>query len=191
MRSQEKNWTRVIQALGRIGDPAAAASVRPFLADELERRRIAACVALSALKDTTSIPLLVERLDDPILTVRAAASAGLRAFGSEAIGPLAQRLSRPGPERSVAVETLGAIAVALKDSAATASLDARSLARRTLMAELDRAIASADAPGRAAAVAALLDLGEPEMREYVRLKLLDESDPLVKRTYETHRERER
>lgn len=183
-RKQEKHWTRVIQALGRIGDPAAAPAIRPYLRDRLERRRIVTCAALAALKDTTSIAPIAGLLDDPLLTVRAAASAALRSFGARGVETIARSIDTSARPRSVAVETLGRIAVALKDSTSVAMLQAKGRARATLMSALDRGIARSDPEVRAAAAAALLKLGEPEMKEYVRLRTLDETDPLVKRTCE-------
>ena len=40
------------------------------------------------------------------------------------------------------------------------------------------------AGARAAAISGLYRLGEAEMRELIRVRMLDEADPLVKRTFE-------
>ena len=184
MRKQEKHWTRVIQALGRIGDAAAAASLRPFLGDSVERRRINACVALSSLRDTASVPAIAGLLGDPLLTVRSAASTALNGFGTAAVGPLVERLSGQANHRCLTIQTLGKISLAVKDGSSPDSLRARSAARRALMAELERPAVDALSSARAAAVAVLLKLGDPEMRDFVRRQMLDEYDPLVLRTYE-------
>ena len=183
-RRQEKHWTRVIGTLGRLGDPAAAPTLRPYLADKLERRRIATCAALAALRDTASIGGIVSLLDDPMLTVRAAASQALRTFGTAAVAPLAQSISASPRPRAVSIETLGRLALAMKDSTGVVQVQARGTARTALMGALDRSIAQKDPEARASAAAALLKLGEPEIREFVRLRTLDESDPLVKRSCE-------
>lgn len=183
MPKQEKHWNRVIQALGRIGDPAASPVLRPYLADKQERRRIVTCVALAALKDTISMPALCARLGDPLLTVRAAAHQALRSFGAASVAPLVARLGGTPGNRDVTVQTLGRVAVDLKEATDPAAKRARAAARRTLAAELDRT-GQEDALCRAAAVSALLKLGEPEMLELVRCRMLDEYDPLVLRTYE-------
>jgi HEAT repeat protein len=183
IQKQEKHWNRVIQALGKIGDPAAAPAVRPFLRDKLERRRIVTCVAIAALKDTTSVGTLTELLGDPILTVRAAALQAVRSFGTAAAEPLAQRLAGSPRNRDVAVQTLGRVAIDLKEKSDPASLRARGLARRTLAAELDRT-GVRDALCRASAVTTLLKLGGPETLDLVRARMADEYDPLVLRAFE-------
>lgn len=182
---QEKHWNRSIQALGKIGERSCAPRLRPYLTDRVERRRIITVGALAALKDTAAVALLVERLaGDPFLTVRSAASNALRGFGGAAVAPLCDRLARGGDHRHALTQTLGRIAVALKDAVEPAAVQARGSARRTLMAELDASPSIlAGAGSRAAAVEALLKLGEEEMRAFVDARMLDETDPLVKRAY--------
>jgi HEAT repeat protein len=123
-------------------------------------------------------------LDDPMLTVRAAASLALRSFSAPAVAPIAKMILASPRPRSVAVETLGRIAFAVKDSTSASTVRARGVARSTLMSALDLGIAQNDPELRAAAASALLKLGEPEVKEFVRLRTLDETDPLVKRSCE-------
>lgn len=190
-RRQERVWTRTIGALGQIGDGAGAPAVRPFLSDEKERRRIAASDALASMRDTLAVPALVDRLSDPILTVRSAALASLRRFGTAAVAPLCATLGTPGEHRIAKIHTLGSLAAALRDSSDEVSLAARFTARGALMEVLARPAAATEAAERAAALDALLRLGDEETADFVRLRMEDESDPLVRRTYERARERER
>jgi hypothetical protein len=180
-RTQERHWVRLIQALGNIGDGRAAPSLRPFLRDAKERRRIYSCVALAALKDTVSVPAMVGLLSDSLLTVRSAASNALAGFATAAVPALAEDQASM---TAVGLRTLGQIGDAIPDSANAARLTARAAVRRALMAVLDRAPTEAGSPERAAAVRALLRLRDPETAAFVRLHMRDEYDPLVKRTYE-------
>ncbi len=183
-RDQQKLWSRVIGTLGQIGDRAAIGGVRPFLSDPEERRRLAAVGALAALRDTASIEGLVARLADPLLTVRSAAASALPQFGATTVEPLCRVLATPCAQRAVRVRALGRAAVALRDSTDARSLQARGLARRMLMAEFDRPLGESPAAARAAAVEALVGLGDEETLAFVRLRMQDEADPLVRRTYE-------
>jgi HEAT repeat protein len=186
-KTHERDWIRIIRALGRIGDPEVSSVLRPFLRDEQERRRIYAVAALASLKDTAAVETLTRLLADPLLTVRAAAFSALRSLGAPAVVPIVDRLENDPPQRSALVRTLGRVAVSLRDSVDVPSVQARAVARRTLMAELDRSIDARDAPTRAATVAALVGLGGPETLDFVRLRMQDESDPLVLRTFEIAR----
>jgi HEAT repeat protein len=187
---QEKNWTRLVQALGNIGDRAAAPALRPFLADGKERRRIQAAVALSALKDTVSVPGLVGLLADPYSTVRSAAFTGLAVFQAAAVRPLLDSLapapasSQPPWPRAVHLHTMGSIAAAIPDTAGAEALNARGLARRALLSALEAYGGSPGQSERAAAVSALLKFRDEETTGLVRLHMHDEPDPLVKRTFE-------
>jgi len=183
-RRQERVWTRAIGALGQIGDRAGAEAVRPFIADGEERRRIAASDAAAVLLDTLAVPALVARLSDPLLTVRAAAMAALRRFGAAGVAPLCASLGQAGEHRVAKMRTLGALAVALRDSSDARSLTARAAARRALLAELERPIDETLPAARASAVEALLRLGDAETSRLVRLRMEDEFDPLVRRTFE-------
>ncbi len=207
---QEKQFNRVIQALGNIGDRAARPALRPFLGDAKERRRIAAIVALQALRDTMSVPVLATMLDDPELTVRSAASAALVSFRSAAAASLAGGSASPGPrsreeltgavrtggagarpasvpgaapaQRALRLRTLGRIGAGYADSTGEASVAARGLARRELMAVLEPP--DSDPAVRSAAVESLGRLGDPETMAFLRLRMRDETDPLVRRTWE-------
>ncbi len=211
-RHEEKLWVPVIRSLGVMGDIRAAPGIRPFLGDPEERRRIYAVDALKSLRDTTAIPRLVDLLDDPMLTVRSAASAALISFGSEPVRAIAARLAQAeGPQsrtgrrleergtegpvknRMIWVRTIGRIAASLAESTGTADMEARAVARRALIHELQRYPGAAgdtratgapsEAAARAAAVEALLALGDEETARIVRLHMEDEPDPLVRRTY--------
>jgi HEAT repeat protein len=173
----------VIQALGTIGDPAARPAVRPFLKDREERRRLSAAGAAAALRDTSSVPVLAALLSDSLLTVRSAAYEALRQFGASSIRPVADRLRADGCPRRVAhVRALAKVAAALADSSDALSLDARYVARQTLLAELERRSARA-AASRAAAVEGLIALGDEETLAAVRMRMADEPDALVQRTF--------
>ena len=193
---QEQHRNRVIQALGNIGESAARPAIRPFLRDPKERRRITAVVALAALKDTLSLSTFAGLLDDPELTVRSAASNALAGFREAAVSALVTAEgpggagalgTARGADEVLRLRTLGRIAVALKDSTGQVPVQARGLARRALLTALDPP--HADPAARCAGVEALLGLGDPETAERVRLLMLDETDPMVRRTWERGEER--
>lgn len=179
---QEKHYNRVIQALGNIGDPAARPAIRPFLRDGKERRRIVSVVALQALKDTVSAPALAAMLDDPALTVRSASSAALVSLRAAAVTTLVDAASVQGALR---LRTLGRIGASYADSTKGAGVEARGLVRRSLMAVLDPP--DPDPAVRSAAVESLGKLRDPETLAFLRLRMLDETDPLVLRTWERAR----
>lgn len=145
----EREHGRILQALGKIGDPAAAPAVRPFLQDEEERRRIVAAEALALLRDEAALPALVERLGDPWFTVRSAALLAVGTFGARAvpelIGALEADRDRGSTRRGGGDETLdrvhtisalGLIVGLLADSTDAVSRKARDQAVATLFTEL-------------------------------------------------------
>jgi HEAT repeat protein len=176
---QEKHYNRVIQALGNIGETAARPAIRPFLKDAKERRRIVSVVALQALQDTASVPALAAMLDDPALTVRSAASAALVSFRAVAVPSLIETALSQNVLR---LRTLGRIGVSYADSTGGAVVEARGRVRRELMATLDRP--DGDPAARSAAVESLGKLGDPETLAFLRLRMRDETDPLVRRTWD-------
>ncbi|MBD3336061.1 MAG: hypothetical protein GF355_11155, partial [Candidatus Eisenbacteria bacterium] len=188
--SEEEHWTRAIHALGRIGDPEAAPAIRPFLNSDKERRRVYTAAALSALSDTAAVPLLVAALSDPVFTVRAAASSALRSLGTAAVDPLAASLDAGAGQSVLRLRTLGKIAHALCDSTDKTSLLARSRARDLLLDLLQQPRRSTEPAERAAAAEGLLQLGDPETRAAVALRMADEFHPLVLRAYERAAENE-
>lgn len=190
-KSQAKMTSRVIATLGLIGDPAARPTVRPYLRDAAERRRLAAIGAVAALKDTLSLPALAERLGDPMLTVRSAAASALIGFRDLAVAPICADLAAGGDQRAMRLRTLGRIAVALRDSTGAPALGARARARRALMAALDAPPAESLPDARAAAVEGLMGLGDDETLAFVRSRMQDESDPWVKRAFDLAEEKAR
>ncbi|MBU1701070.1 MAG: HEAT repeat domain-containing protein [Candidatus Eisenbacteria bacterium] len=188
-RKQNKHWTRIIYALGSIGDSHAAPRLRPFLTDANERRRITTTVALAALKDSTAVAALTNLLSDPLFTVRSAASSALRGFGVVALDPLAASLARGATQRALRLRTLGDITAALRDSTDEKSLLARSKGRDILMSELKRPKNETNPMSRVAAVESLLALGDEDTAGFVRLRMQDEFDPLVLRMYQKASER--
>lgn len=206
-RRQEQHWTRILSALGELGEPASRSVVRPFLADAQERRRIVAVAALRALRDTTAVPLMIPLLDDEYFTVRSAAMASIGSFETAGAPWVIERLGEvrqaggsqdTTSPRIALIRILGNIADALKDDTDPVQLQMRAAVRHALLAELepvpmketvgqDHDLGAAGA--RAAAVIALYRLGEPEMRELIRERMLDEYDPLVKRTFDLEESR--
>ncbi len=180
----ERHCTRTIVALGTMGDHAACGAIRPFLDDSLERRRIQAIAASAALRDTAAIPALVRRLDDPWLTVRAAASSALESFGPLALEPLIDTITRArtSPTGRLAhpaihLRTLGALCASIPDSASAEDLEARVRAERLLLATLEDAGA---APAQRAAAAEALARKGPAGENLKAYE--DDRDPLVRST---------
>jgi HEAT repeat protein len=185
-RRLEEQWVRVIEALGKIGDAKAAPALRPFLRDAQERRRIQTAVALAALRDTTATDRIAEQLDDPLLTVRAAASAALVGLGPPSAGAVLARLDRRAAHRPLGLRTLGRLAASLKDREDPASARARQQIAAALLAEITDLSrpAAGDPQSRAAAVEAILAFDLAEMTGVLRARMAAENDPLVRRTYE-------
>jgi HEAT repeat protein len=172
---------RIIHALGRIGAAEAAPALRPFLSAAGERSRIATAVALGALRDTLAIAPLIAALRDPLPTVRAAASGALAKIGPSAVAPLAAALEQLDPgHRVLQLRTLARLAQPLRDAHEPADLAARATIRRRFMVLLKEPPGCSRAAERAAACRGLWAFGEAESRAFVRLQLLDESDPLLR-----------
>ena len=180
---QEKHYNRVIQALGNIGETASRPAIRPFLRDAKERRRIVSVVSLQALKDTASVPALAAMLDDPALTVRSAASAALVSFRATAVPAILV----PWP---IGIGVAGDASTANPRSHRRRVRRQRAEpVRRGAGARAARAHGGAGSAGRrssvrAAAVESLGQLGDPETLAFLRLRMRDETDPLVLRTWE-------
>ena len=75
-----------VRTLGELGDPSAAAPLRPLLASVDTELRMAAAEALGLLRDEPSRARLRERLADgnESMDVRVSAAFGLRCFGDDA-----------------------------------------------------------------------------------------------------------
>lgn len=199
-KRHRKQWTRLIGTLGDLGEIESAPSIRPFLDDEKQSRRITAINALGALRDTAAVPELIARLRDPMFTVRAAALGTLRRFGSAAIEPLCEDLTAPAKtskqrkvcaaQRGLRLRALGQLAGTLRDSTDEISLTARARARGVLLAELERPFEETTPAVRAALVDGLLGLGDPQTAERVALHMNDEFDPFVRNAYRRAREDE-
>ena len=191
-KAHEKHWNRLLGALGQIGEAESAPAIRRFLGDDEERRRLASIGAIVALKDTASVDVLVRMLSDPQLTVRSASLRALGGFAAAAIDPLCRSLQDWNDERltphesqaALRTQALGQLAAALADSTDEVSLRARGRARRQLVATLDEALDEDTPSVRAEAVAALVRFGDAETLAHVALRMSDEYDPLVHRTYE-------
>jgi HEAT repeat protein len=193
-RTEEEHWTRILGALGDIGEPTSRAAVRPFLDDREERRRIGALAALRSLSDTTAVPSMIPLFDDPLFTVRSAAMAttgSLHAASSDLLIARLAEVPKGSPAQVAIVLTLGNILQALRETEDPVELEARARVRATLMRFLEtgmgrsgsgiEAAGRGSAAARAAAVQALWRMGEPETQDWIRLRLLDEHDPLVAR----------
>ncbi|MCA9728820.1 MAG: HEAT repeat domain-containing protein, partial [Candidatus Eisenbacteria bacterium] len=190
---QERRRIIALDALRSLRDTTAVPLMMPLLDDEIFTVRSAAMASIGSFK-TAAVERVITRLEAlrsaPARTGVSARPAD-RADGSgkprrESRGSSAG--AAPTSSRIALVRILGNIAGALKDADDPVSLRARAQVRDALLEELaphpsdvpeDRAQAGA----RAAAVTGLYRLGGPEMRDRVRNRMLDEYDPLVKRTY--------
>lgn len=177
------DWPRVLQALGRLEDRAAAPSIREFLHDTIERRRIAAIGALAALRDTASVPLLVEALDDPLLTVRSAAVSAIAGFRLAAVDPLLGRGIRAGDRGDLAwVQTVARVQDALRDPKDVGERAALDRLRSVLMRVYSDTTATDSE--RSAAVSALLSSKNAAATEAIRAHRDTERSPMVRRAVE-------
>lgn len=99
MEDYEKARNAIIGGLGDIGDSTATTALVPYTRSELERRRIAATVALGKISDARAIPCLFGRLGDPFFTVRSAALHALAKFGKEILAPFQAQLRTRDPAK--------------------------------------------------------------------------------------------
>lgn len=76
----------VVEALGRIGEPASIAAIVPLAGDSSPRVRTRVAAALGAIGDSTAVPLLRELAGDPQLDVRSAAEHALENIGGNPDG---------------------------------------------------------------------------------------------------------
>jgi HEAT repeat protein len=97
-----------IRTLGKWKVKAAVPDILPFLTHEKEVRRIAAVNALRDIGDPAAVPALIERLGDPLFTVRETASRALVALGAPARKALIRALPRAeGQALRQIIRTLG------------------------------------------------------------------------------------
>lgn len=83
-----REHAQTVEALGRLGRPAAQAPLAALLErTEAPGLRLRIVIALSAIRDGSSLPALIERLEDPDVAVRYFAASGLRDIGDAAAAP--------------------------------------------------------------------------------------------------------
>jgi HEAT repeat protein len=100
---------QIIDAMRRVGNPAIPTLLQT-LADSDVAVRKAACEALGAIRDPTSVPSLVCLLADSNSDIRTAAATALGRIGKVAIPALLQALeSDSGRIRAAACSALGEI----------------------------------------------------------------------------------
>jgi len=97
-------------ALGKWGGKGAREALLEALGDSVNLVRVQAAAALGHLKDTLTLPNLIQALDDEYYGVRFAASGSLAKFNRAALPYLDQALGSKEPMvRQLAVEVLGKI----------------------------------------------------------------------------------
>ena len=83
---------RLVEALGKLGDPQAVPPLIQALGDRSENVRAAAAEALGAIGDPQAVPPLIQALGDDEFWVRRAAAEALVRIGAPAVPALIQAL---------------------------------------------------------------------------------------------------
>ncbi len=99
-----------IFALGKWGGKGAGEALLEALGDSVNLVRVQAAAALGHLKDTLTLPNLIQALDDEYYGVRFAAAGSLAKFDSPAVPYLLKLLNSDAPMvRQLSAEALGKI----------------------------------------------------------------------------------
>jgi hypothetical protein len=107
---EEKLAGVAIRTLGKWACTHAFDAIAQYLDDPLERRRILAVNALADLHDERAVPVLSGMLDDPVFTVRYAATKGMLGYGDYAVAWLTEALPEaPIRARRHMIQALGAM----------------------------------------------------------------------------------
>jgi hypothetical protein len=177
-RKNERYLPGILQALGKMEDPALAMHVAPFLTYHSERSRLAAAGALGRLKNTEAIDDLIDSLDDPYFTVRSAASSALRKYDPPKMDVLCKRLpDLSGRALPLGIEILGSLAEKMTGSE-TDTLRVKKF-RRQVRGAISPYLESEDPVVRAAAVKAGYSAGGEYFRAYIDMLMEDEFDGFV------------
>jgi len=100
-----------VEALGRLGDDAAAAHVVSLLHDAVEAVRVQAARALGQLRAEAAMPDLVAALDDTSWWVRFRAAEALIRMGSRGVAVLRATAGQAGVGGEIATQVLAEMAV--------------------------------------------------------------------------------
>jgi HEAT repeat protein len=153
----------VISALGKTGHRRAVGPSRDALRDSDDLVRTAAAVALSNLKDSTTVITLIKALSDSYYGVRFSAATALSNIGRPAVRPIVDALRVPGDTLSFyqLIEIAGNLA------------DAR------FVEPLSKIVNSDDVYARAFAAEALGKIDSEDARKALRDRYEIETHPLV------------
>jgi len=180
-RSREKERNSLISALGQIGDNRASEKISKFIADKMERRRLACIGALASIKDSTTIGTIVRGLNDQLFTVRSAAAGALMQFGNPAFWTVYNYISDENSRYpDMAIKVLGRITAGMKEDdsiqAGKLRYDAVSLFEENLSHPNDQV--------RAAAVDAFYRTAGEKGRQLISSHMEKEYSPVVIAAYD-------
>jgi HEAT repeat protein len=191
-----------LDAVRNVAFPRDVAAVPPLAGvmlrlDQPARLRAAAALALGRIGDRVAVPSLAEALKDPSPNVRFSAALSLGRLPADGVATRLERTLRTDPQwgpRYAAAIALGRTRKAFVADSLIEALGSdpawqvRQQAARSLQdlgtghacAALAAALNDPEPSVRAAAGAALAEIGGPEQRRAVALALRSESDPSVR-----------
>ncbi|MCF7811183.1 HEAT repeat domain-containing protein [bacterium] len=180
-KNKEEYWNTAISALGQIGDKSVSGKISKFITDKEERRRLTVIGALGQINDSTTIPVLIQGLDDPVFTVRSAAFSTLVGFGAPAVYDLEIYVTNSMvnyPE--LGLRALGRIIEKQNEQPEIQS----KMMKYNAMQLFEQNLSHPDEQLRAAAVDALYRNGGEATRQLIKGKMEVEFSPVVLTAYD-------
>ncbi len=179
-KDQKRVWNTIISALGGIGDKKATPEIVEFLDSEDEKTRIIAIGALGSLEDATAIEPIVDKLNDPMFTVRSRALMVIAGFKADALPSVLSYLEDAGSEHPEnALYAVGRIARDLKED------EPESKRVKFKAVQILEDFLSHENPFlRSEAVVGLYRIGGEETKRFIERRMEHEYNPVVIAAFE-------
>jgi HEAT repeat protein len=180
-KNKEKYWNTAISSLGQIGDKRASKKICEFAAGSEERRRLTVIGALGQIGDSTTIPILVRGMDDPMFTVRSAAFSTIIGFGASAVYDLEMYITDSMVEYpELGLRALGKI---IEKQAEQSDVQSKMIKFKAMQL-FEQNLSHPHEQMRAAAVDALYRNGGEALRQMIKGKMEIEFSPVVLTAYD-------
>ncbi|MEO0088949.1 MAG: HEAT repeat domain-containing protein [candidate division WOR-3 bacterium] len=166
----------ILNAFAEIGDTSVFFEIINYLNSVDEPTRIYACYALGKLKDKRGTNYLIEKLKDPIFTVRQSAEIALAEIGTSALPVLLDNLSKNKNENFQA-NILRVINRIIPQLDSLKNLKERVEIKNILISYLDKENLSL----KSSAIEGLSLFNEKEIKEILKKRIPFESNPLILR----------